>query len=370
MSLNEYREQLLDRLINFLWRQWSALGLLGESGGDEDWVIDPESLLVFSLEIARYEPRLFDEILAWLRVNGQWLDTPRLRNIIEARGASTARLVGGVLQYLLNNGGDPRKWQNLVNFCGKSAPQKPAEGVKRSIPTAIISPTKAFSKSEEALFKDKTGHPHPMVSKEKADPAFLKFGFNRPALKIQKAGKDVPVNAKTNLRFLLRALFGVGGKSEIVLYLLTHDGARPKEVADSIGLFWLGVHQTLLDLSKSGLVLIRRKGKKVDYWLSHKKWWEFISPAASNESRPKWLDWAAIYSAFSNLWQTLDALAESDASEYMKSSRLQDSLELVSGEFARAGFDVGTPPAPGLPPELHQKMSLAFLATILGDSHE
>lgn len=361
MSLKEYREQLLDRLLTFLWRQWSALGLLGESGGEEDWVIDPESLLVFSLEIARYEPRLFDEILAWLKINGQWLDTPRLRNIIAAclraethrqgRGTNTARLMGGVLQHLLDNGGDTRKWQNLVYFCGKLSAQN-------------------SRKSEEALFRDKTGRAHPVTSKEKADPAFLKFGFNRPVLKIQKAGKETPVNARANLRFLLRSLFGVGGKSEIILYLLTHEGARPKEIADSIGLFWLGVHQTLLDLSKSGLVLIRRKGKKVDYWLSHRKWWEFISPAASDEARPKWLDWAAIFAALSNLWQTMDALAESDASEYMKSFRLQDSLELVATEFSRAGFDVGNPPRPGLPSEQHQKMSLAFLERILGDSHE
>ena len=351
MSLKEYREQLLNRLLTFLWRQWSALGLLGESGGEEDWVIDPESLLVFSLEIGRYEPRLFDEILAWLKVNGQWLDTPRLRNIIEARGAGTARLMGAVLQHLLDNGGDARKWKNLVTFCGKLSP-------------------KNSSKQEESLFIDKAGKSHPAASKEKADPAFLKFGYNRPILKIQKAGKETPINAKANLRFLLRSLFGVGGKSEIILYLLTHEGARPKEIAADIGLFWLGVHQTLLDLSKSGLVLIRRKGRKVDYWLSHRKWWEFISPAASDEARPKWLDWAAIYAALSNLWQTMDALAESDASQYMKSSRLQDSLELVSTEFSRAGFDVGTPPLPGLQSEQHQKMSLAFLEKILGDSHE
>ncbi len=349
MSLNEYREQLLDRLVNFLWRQWSCLGLLGESSGDEDWVMDPESLLVFSLEIARCEPRLFDEILAWLEVNGQWLDTTRLRNIITLRGENTARLIGGVLQHLLDNGGDARRWQNLINLCDKLNP--------------------GSSRKVEALFKDKAGQPHPMAPKEKADAAFLKFGLNRPVLKIQKAGKDVPVNAKTNLRFLLRALFGVGGKSEIVLYLMTHEGARPKEIADAIGLFWLGVHQTLLDLSKSGLVLVRRKGKKVDYWLSHKKWWEFISPS-SDESRPKWLDWTAIFAAFSNLWQTVDALTQSDASEYMKSSRLQDSLELVSSEFSRAGFDIGNPPSPGLTSELHQKMSLAFLEKILGDEHE
>ena len=350
MSLKDYREQLLERLINFLWRQWSALGLLGESGGDEDWVIDPESLLVFSLEIGRYEPRLFDEILAWLKVNAHLLDTPRLRNIIEARGAATARIIGAALQYILDDGGDPRKWKNLVALCAKLSPQD--------------------SVRIEALFKDKTGKAHPMVSGEKADAAFLKFGFNRPVLKIQKAGKKVPVNAKTNLRFLLRSLFGVGGKSEIILYLLTHDGARPKEISDAIGLFWLGVTQTLIDLSNSGLILIWSRGKKLDYWLSHKKWWEFISPSGSGEDRPKWLDWAVIYSAFATLWQAMEALADSDASEYMKSSRLQDSLEQVTAEFSRAGFDVGNPPAPGLPAELHQKVSLAFLTKILGDSND
>jgi hypothetical protein len=350
MSLKEYREQLLERLLNFLWRQWSALGLLGESGGDEDWVIDPESLLVFSLELGRYEPRFFDEIVAWLKVNAQWLDTPRLRNIIKDRGAASARLMGAVLQHVLDNGGDPRKLQNLAALCARLAPQD--------------------SLRVESLFRDKTGKAHPMVSAEKADPAFLKFGFNRPVLKIQKAGKQVPVNARTNLRFLLRALLGVGGKSEIILYLLTHDGARPKEIADGIGLFWLGVHQTLIDLSNSGLVLTRSRGKKLDYWLSHKKWWDFISLSGSGEERPKWLDWAAIYSAFSTLWQAMETLADSGASDYMKNSRLQDSLEQVTAEFSRAGFDVGAPPAPGLPAELHQKMSLAFLAKILGDSNE
>ncbi|MDI6757739.1 MAG: hypothetical protein QME32_06945 [Endomicrobiia bacterium] len=351
MSLIEYREQLLDRLLTFTWRQWSALGLLGDSAVEEEWVIDPESLLVFSLEIGRYEPRLFDEILAWLQVNGQWLDTPRLRNIIKSREDGAARLTGGVLQYLLDNGGAKRKWHNLINFCAKLNPKNSA-------------------KPEEVLFKEKTGRPHPTVSKEKADPSFLKFGFNRPVLKIQKPGNESPVNAKTNLRFLLRSLFGVGGKSEIILYLMTHEGASPREIANAAGFFWQGVHQTLLDMSKSGLVLSRRKGKKVEFWLSYKKWWEFVSSALSDEARPKWLNWSAIFAALSNLWQTLDGVVKDDVSEYMKSSRLQDSLELVSTEFSRAGFDVGNSPPPGLPYDLHQKMSLAFLEKILGASNE
>src|SRR5580692_7384971 len=98
MLLKDFREALLDRLLMFLWRQWSALGVLGASATEEEWIIDPEPLLVFSLELARYEPRLFDEILAWLVVNGELLDTARLRRILLKQDVSVVRVVGGALQ--------------------------------------------------------------------------------------------------------------------------------------------------------------------------------------------------------------------------------------------------------------------------------
>src|SRR3989338_4877445 len=101
MSLENFRETLLDRLLTFLWRQWSALGVMGVARPEEDWAIDPEALLVFSLELARYEPRLFDEILAWLKVNGHWLDTARMRRIIQGQSEATIKVVGGTLQYAL-----------------------------------------------------------------------------------------------------------------------------------------------------------------------------------------------------------------------------------------------------------------------------
>jgi hypothetical protein len=50
----------------------------------------------------------------------------------------------------------------------------------------------------------------------------------------------------------------------------------------------------------------------------------------------------------------------------MKSSRLQDGLEVVGQEFARAGYDVSKMPRPGLPPDLHEKMALRFLGEIIG----
>jgi hypothetical protein len=64
----------MENVLDFLWRQWSALGIVGGARTEDVWAIDPEALLIFSLEMSRYEPRLFDEVLDWMVVNGKWID--------------------------------------------------------------------------------------------------------------------------------------------------------------------------------------------------------------------------------------------------------------------------------------------------------
>lgn len=352
MQLKEFREALLNQLLNFLWRQWSVLGVLGDSGAQDEWIIDPEPLLVFSLEMARYEPRLFDEILAWLEVNGRWLDTARLRSILQNQDENTVRVVGAALQHTLSQG-DERKWRNLARFCASLSKKQPNAG------------------SLEPLFREKSGKPHPLALPNTLDSNFSMFYINRPKVKNLKKSKEVPVDARTNLRFLLRAMFSTGAKSESILYLLTHEGGRPRDIAESVGLFWLGIQQALLDLSRSRLVLAKTKGRKVEYWLFQSKWWEFLSAGSYEDStRPKWLNWIAIFSALSAAWKSVDEMATGTQSDYMKISRLQDSLEVVAQEFARGGHDISKLPRPGLPPDLHQKMALRFLGGIAGMREE
>ena len=94
MFQKDFRSIFLENILNFLWRQWSALGVLGEAGTEDPWVIDPEPILLFTLEMARYEPRLFDEVMDWLVVNGEWIDLQRLRGIIRRQDETTIRLIG------------------------------------------------------------------------------------------------------------------------------------------------------------------------------------------------------------------------------------------------------------------------------------
>ena len=81
-SLKIFKAEYQNHLLNFLWRQWSSLGVAGQSRGDDVWIIDPEALLLFTFTLGRHEPRLFDEVLDWLQANGRFINILRLKRIL------------------------------------------------------------------------------------------------------------------------------------------------------------------------------------------------------------------------------------------------------------------------------------------------
>ncbi len=80
-SLKNTQSKFIDDTLNFLWRQWSAIGVAGHAQTDDDWVIDPEALILVSTVFARHDPRLFDEIVDWLYRHGGLININRLGNI-------------------------------------------------------------------------------------------------------------------------------------------------------------------------------------------------------------------------------------------------------------------------------------------------
>ncbi len=199
MSQKSFRDLFLENILNFLWRQWSALGVLGEARTKDPWALDPEPMLLFTLEMGRYEPRLFDEVMDWLVVNGKWIDIQRLRGILREKEAIARNLVGAVAEFLTKEA-DERKWRNHIE-------------------------------------------------------------------EIEK---------------------------------------------------------------------------------------------------PVWIDWIALYSALFTVWTAMNEISKDEISDYMRSSRLRDSLELVGNEFSRSGLDI--PPVPGtdVRPEEFEKAFEAFIIKVFG----
>jgi hypothetical protein len=166
---------------------------------------------------------------------------------------------------------------------------------------------------------------------------------------------------------MLRALFGVGSRAECVLYLLTHEGGHPSELASAIGISTRGAQDALIELAKSGLVLTRSRGKrKIEYWLSQERWWEFMSRGSLDEiKRPVWIDWIALYGALLEVWSALNEIEKTE-SEYLKSSRLRDAMEIVGNEFARSGIDIPAVPGPNVRPENYQKAFNEYINRVFG----
>ena len=145
-SLKTFKSEYQDLLLNFLWRQWSALGVAGHSRGEDHWVIDPEALLLVSCTLGRHDPRLFDEVLDWLQENGWLINILRLKRILRKEKFAGARVLAGV-PGLMSKGTDVTKWKQLAKPVGPASPPEPFYFAEDGTPLlAIGEPDAHFAK--------------------------------------------------------------------------------------------------------------------------------------------------------------------------------------------------------------------------------
>ena len=221
------------------------------------------------------------------------------------------------------------------------------------------------STQDEMLFKMKEGKPYPKPGAESS--IFRDYGFVRENPILRKMSKPVPVATGNTIRFLLRALFGIGSRAECILFLLNYDAGHPSDVAKAIGLSVRGTQDALIELAESGLVLTRIKGKRrVEYWLSEKRWWEFLSAMKYEEVRkPVWLDWISLYSALTNELNILDDVAGTK-SDYMRSSKLRQAMEGISIKLLASGLDLPPVPSKNIRSDKYEEEFQNFITKVLG----
>ena len=79
---NEFSKEIRARILHFLWRQWAQLGLASAQVEQRDnWIVDPEALILATCEFGRYDARLFDEMLDWLLINANFVNIPRAKSL-------------------------------------------------------------------------------------------------------------------------------------------------------------------------------------------------------------------------------------------------------------------------------------------------
>ncbi len=305
--LEEFKGRFQNVLLDFLWRQWSSLGMAGYPQMSDAWIIDPEALLCCTCILGRLDSRLFDETLDWLRENGGLLHLSRLKSISEIPELECKRTLSAMALHLGNKAGT-QKWKALV--LDSNGPENPAP------------------------FFSKAGQVPPSLQPDRhfASQGWLRGQFNFSGKSAKASG-----NGSSNLLIRMRSLFGVNARAEIITYLLRYGSGHPHEIARKTHYFVKTVQDALVQMRDSGLIRVRSEAGRKIYSLEREAWKPLLFP--SNDI-PEFFDWPLIFCTLIALWSELDAEGFKEASDLYQSAKLKSWARAAYPLLEGSGLEV------------------------------
>lgn len=251
--------------LDLLWRQWTTLGVSGHAApASGDFLLDPEALLLASTTLARFDARLFDEVLDWLHDQADWINLQRLVRLQKDHALGDATVLTAIATRLARVPAH-KKWSTLV---------------KAHTGPAV---------SRAPLFPE-AGH------FGATDPDFLAQGWQRGLIRYRGLATAPRMDHAGNLLLKLRALFGRQSRAEVMAWLLAHDSGHPAEIARQTGHFRRSIQLTLNELERSGHIRARRESREKHFSLPHDDW-RFLATWKNppEQGFPAWMPWAAVF---------------------------------------------------------------------------
>lgn len=301
MDLARFSEQLSDRLVEFCWDEWAQMGVLASPKRVSPWAADPEALIVFTLEVARADPRLFDEVLDWTLLNERLLSVRRLRAMCTT--ATDRALVDAAIGWLA--------WQR---------------------PRARLKARPASSGSSLVpLF-------HGGGPVTETDPSFAAAGLLRPPLARSQKARAPDLAAPINLGLRLRAILGVGIRAEVIRVML---GMRApwmtaQALAQTSGYAKRNVHEALAGLVEAEVVGSFTVGGEQRYTADKDIWAALLQRPP--ESLPGHRDWPQLFSALRAILRWSREEARTTDSDYLLASGARQLLDQLRPELSFAGI--------------------------------
>jgi hypothetical protein len=312
-SLKIFQNELKEGMLNFLWRQWSHMGVASNMNTHDSWFVDPEVMLAFTSEIARYDARVFDEMLDWLLVNGQWINVQRLSTIIKRDNIGDEAVIGAIASWMTEHN-KTAKWQGLARRMEKKKYMQP-----------------------EPLFRFmKRDH---VSESSQSDAHFMRYGLIRPVIATRNMTQHVNMQVPVNVLFKCRALFGIGNRADVILYLLTTDGGHPRQIASLLGYNHMRVQELLVGLAEAGAVTMRPVGRTKEYWIDKDRWGPVI---LGRNKPPKWIDWRGLARGLTVIWRQANSIDENRADDYVFASKMRDAMRNARDDLHASGigFDI------------------------------
>jgi hypothetical protein len=300
MPTSTLRDAVQTTLVDFTWSQWAQMGVFASTDRRDVWAQDPEALLVFTLHVARREPRLFDEVLDWLRLNGRLLSGRRLASLCPHADADR-KLVEAAVDWARAHGSSVQ-----------------------------IADRRLTETSEEPLFES--------VRVAKPNEVFRSHGYLKPATEPSFNSREPDLRVPINLAFRLRQHFGLASsRAEIVRFLLTSGvpDANALAIAEAAAYAKRNVNETLAALVTAGDVERYTRGNEGRYSIDRARWAEFLGITV--DELPTYRDWPRLLLALRELDRWLDDPRLADLSDYMRASEARALMERLEPSLTAAG---------------------------------
>jgi hypothetical protein len=338
---------LIPALLDWLWRSWTSLGISGHGGpARADRIIDPEALVLAGTLWARYDARLFDEMLDWLCLNGSLVNLQRLSNL-RRTGLGDAAVLSAIAAIVQKNS-QHTKWKALAGKSGSSQDLAP-------------------------LFLSLDGT---SGSWGDAEPSFAAHGFHRGKLELRQMSQIPDPGLAPNLWLKLRSLFGTSTRAEIMLQLLTTGPATAGEIARRSGFSARSILVALREMAQSGHILepprqarerprrgqvpaVRTRGSSLPYSLRAEEW-SFLRTWSEPVGFPALRPPSPLLLLCQKVMQCLDEEIPG-APSVTRSLRLREATADALADVHRQGFSSDY----GLPAQLGGGSLLSTLATRL-----
>lgn len=301
MKAETLRQELVAELLRFAWDQWAQLGVSAAPPSErEGRAADPEALLLFTLEIARDDPRLFDEVLDWLVTNESVVSVHRLRGL--CADEDDRALVGAALATASRRRSGPRQ-------------KGPEPEIVRPLFGALGTPL---------------GDP---------DPRFLQFGLLRETFTCSGKSRRVPFDAPIAFALRMRQLFGVGVRAEVMRTLLTFRAPRipGRVIAADAAFARRNVREALLHLQDAGAIQAVERGDERYYSIRYDQW--LLALGYENAPRlPLHFDWIPAYRALTRLVRWLEDPGLDRGSPYLRASAARTLADEVGPDLRQVGL--------------------------------
>jgi hypothetical protein len=327
MDPTTLRAQLERGLVEFAWEEWAQMGVLATPRHRSPWAQDPEALIVFTLEIARGEPRLFDELLDWMLTNEALLSIRRLRAM--CIDETDRALVAAAIAWI--------------------ARRRPRARLRAAPPDSHPQPLRP-------LFHDGGLVPE-------TDPDFAAAGLLRPPL--APSGKSLAPNLATpiNLDFRLRAILGVSIRAEIVRIMLT--AQAPWMTAQALARASVyakrNVHEALTNLTAARVVSASSVDGEQRYTIDKTAWASLLQSVPAE--LPSHRDWPQLLGTLRTILRWTQQEELQGASEYLRASSARQLLDRIRPELAFTGIAIDPhPTAESAPRQLQIAVEQALAA--------